>query len=98
MLKLRDLGVEVRIVNTAVAAEAGSRPLLTPRQTDVLRGIASGLSTKEIAHGLGISAKTVETHRLQIMKRLEIRTIPGLVRYALQHDVLPPSWLLECSS
>ena len=63
-----------------------SSPLdqLTPRQREILQGIAEGRSTKEIAHDLGISAKTVETHRAQLMERLEIRDVAGLVRYAIR--------------
>jgi len=57
---------------------------LTPRQREILQGIAEGRSTKEIAHDLGISAKTVETHRAQLMERLEIREVAGLVRYAIR--------------
>ena len=57
---------------------------LTPRQREVLRLIAEGLSTKEIAFKLGLSVKTVETHRTQIMNRLQIRDVAGLVRYAIR--------------
>jgi DNA-binding NarL/FixJ family response regulator len=58
--------------------------LLTPRQREVLQLIAEGLSTKEIADRLGVSVKTVETHRSQLMERLEIRDVAGLVRYAIR--------------
>ena len=57
---------------------------LTPRQREVLQMIAEGTGTKEIAHLLGVSVKTVETHRAQLMERLGIRDIAGLVRYALR--------------
>jgi DNA-binding NarL/FixJ family response regulator len=57
---------------------------LTPRQREVLRKIAEGQSTKEIARTLGISAKTVESHRAQLMERLGIHDIAGLVRYAIK--------------
>ena len=57
---------------------------LTPRQHGVLRMIAEGLSTKQIAEVLGISAKTVETHRALLMDRLDIHDVPGLVRYAIK--------------
>jgi len=56
---------------------------LTSRQREVLQLIAEGRSTKEIAYQLQISAKTVETHRAQVMERLNIDTIAGLVRYAI---------------
>lgn len=57
---------------------------LTPRQREILQLIAEGRSTKEIAHLLSLSVKTVETHRSQLMERLDIHDIAGLVRYALR--------------
>ena len=57
---------------------------LTPRQQEVLRMVAEGLSTRKIAGELNISVKTVETHRAQLMDRLNIHDVPGLVRYALK--------------
>lgn len=63
---------------------------LTPRQRDVLKRIAEGRSTKEIAFELNLSVKTVETHRAQIMDRLGIRDIAGLVRYAMRAGLVPP--------
>jgi DNA-binding NarL/FixJ family response regulator len=59
-------------------------PQLTARQYEVLKMIAEGVATKKIARRLGISVKTVETHRSQIMQRLNIYDIAGLVRYALR--------------
>jgi DNA-binding NarL/FixJ family response regulator len=58
--------------------------LLTSRQRQILQLIAEGKSTKQIAHLLNLSVKTVETHRAQLMERLEIRDVPGLVRYAVR--------------
>jgi len=63
---------------------------LTPRQREVLRLIAEGLSTKEIAFKLGLSVKTVETHRAQLMERLEIRDVAGLVRFAIRSGLVDP--------
>ena len=57
---------------------------LTPRQTQVLQLIVKGKTTKQIALELNISVKTVETHRMQLMDRLEIHDIPGLVRFAIK--------------
>lgn len=64
----------------------GSAPLaeLTPRQREVLTLVAEGLSTKDIARALNISGKTVETHRAQLMERLNIHDIASLVRYAIR--------------
>jgi len=56
---------------------------LSPRQREVLRLIAEGKTTKQIAHLLEISVKTVETHRAQLMERLKIHDVAGLVRYAI---------------
>jgi DNA-binding NarL/FixJ family response regulator len=56
---------------------------LSPRQREVLRMIAEGRTTKQIAQLLEISVKTVETHRSQLMERLDIHDVAGLVRYAI---------------
>ena len=58
--------------------------LLTPRQREILQLIAEGLTTKAIADRLHVSVKTVETHRSQLMERLDIHDVPGLVRYAIR--------------
>lgn len=57
---------------------------LTPRQLEVLTLIAEGHSTKDIARALNISVKTVETHRAQLMDRLNIHDVASLVRYAIR--------------
>jgi DNA-binding NarL/FixJ family response regulator len=56
---------------------------LSPRQREVLRLIAEGRTTKQIAQQLEISVKTVETHRAQLMERLDIHDVASLVRYAI---------------
>jgi DNA-binding NarL/FixJ family response regulator len=61
---------------------------LTPRQREILQLIAEGQGTKEIAFKLGLSIKTVETHRAQIMDRLNIRDVPGLVRFAIRTGIV----------
>ena len=68
-------------------SDGRSQGLLSPRQSEILRLIATGQSTKTIARTLGISAKTVETHRTQLMARLEIYDIAGLVRYAIRQGL-----------
>jgi len=62
--------------------------LLTPRQREILQLVAEGGSTKEIAHRLGLSVKTIEAHRSQIMERLGIHDIPGLVRFAVRAGLI----------
>jgi DNA-binding NarL/FixJ family response regulator len=61
---------------------------LTSRQREILQLIAEGKNTKEIAADLDISIKTVESHRLQLMDRLNIHDIPGLVRYAIRSGLV----------
>lgn len=62
---------------------------LTPREREVLRLLAQGRRTKEIARELGISTKTVETHRSRIMLKLGIDNLAGLVRFALRTGIVP---------
>ena len=57
---------------------------LTFRQREILQLVAKGQNTKQIADMLGISVKTVEAHRLQLMRRLKIDNVPGLVRFAIR--------------
>jgi DNA-binding NarL/FixJ family response regulator len=64
--------------------------LLTPRQRETLQLVAEGRSTKEIAQILDLSVKTVETHRAQIMERLDIHDLAGLVRYAVRAGLVSP--------
>lgn len=68
----------------------GGQPLslLTGRQREILQLIAEGSSTKDIARKLGLSVKTVETHRAQLMERLGIRDVAGLVRFAIRHGLV----------
>lgn len=68
----------------------GLSPLeqLTSRQREILQMIAEGKNTKEIAGALEISVKTVEAHRLQLMARLDIHDVPGLVRYAIRNGLV----------
>ena len=63
---------------------------LTPRQKEVLQLIAEGHSTRQIAERLGVSIKTVEAHRANLMDRLEIRDVPGLVRLAIRTRLVSP--------
>ena len=63
---------------------------LTSRQTEVLQLIAEGLSSKQIARRLDLSVKTVETHRSQLMKQLDIHEVAGLVRFAIRVGLISP--------
>jgi DNA-binding NarL/FixJ family response regulator len=57
----------------------------TTRQCEILRLIAAGMTSREISRTLRISLKTVESHRLHLMRRLNIHDVAGLVRYAARH-------------
>lgn len=74
------------------AAGESSAPLeqLTSRQREVLQLIAEGHTTKEIAGKLNLSVKTAETHRTQLMQRLDIHDVAGLVRYAIRVGLIQP--------
>ena len=61
---------------------------LTPRQREVLQLIAEGHSTKDIAQRLNLSVKTIETHRTELMHRLGIHDVAGLVRYAIRTGIV----------
>lgn len=64
---------------------------LTPRERDVLAGVARGSTNKQIGAELGISRRTVETHRESLMRKLDIRTVAGLTRYAMETGLLTES-------
>jgi two-component system, NarL family, response regulator NreC len=64
------------------------RDRLTPREQEVLRLIALGHTSVEIAANLGLSPRTIETHRARIHRKLGLTTRAELVRYALRHDLL----------
>ncbi|MDN5484438.1 MAG: response regulator transcription factor, partial [Pseudomonas sp.] len=82
------------VINQAlIRSQAPSAPVahshsLTARQLEILRLIVRGKSTREIAHGLGLSIKTVEAHRSQIMKRLQIFDVAGLVLFAVREQII----------
>jgi DNA-binding NarL/FixJ family response regulator len=73
------------------AEQPGPLNGLTTRQREILQLIAEGRSTREIAEVLDISVKTVETHRLRLMERLDIHDVPGLVRFAIRAGLVSPA-------
>jgi DNA-binding NarL/FixJ family response regulator len=79
--------VSKRVVDDYVSRTGGhADPLaaLTPRQREILQLVAEGHTSKEIAQRLGVSHRTIETHRNQLMKRLDVHDLPGLVRFAVR--------------
>lgn len=83
-----DLAPEV--LATLAEPRTGAGRHLTPRQRDVVRLLAEGRTMKEIAAALGVSARTVETHKYQAQEALGLRTTADLIRYALQHGLTAP--------
>jgi DNA-binding NarL/FixJ family response regulator len=81
-------------LSAAVRGEHDQQPAgldqLTGREREVLLGIAQGRTNKEIATGLGISHRTVETYRESLMRKLQIRTVAELTRFALGAGILRP--------
>ncbi len=85
--------VSRHVVSGLMRGPGGERPessieALTARQREILQLVAEGKSTKEIAFALGVSVKTVETHRADLMLRLGIRDVAGLVVYAIRNGLI----------
>lgn len=74
----------------ALRACTSERPLLSGREQEVLRYIAEGLRTKEIAARLQLGVKSVETYRRRLMKKLACSSTAELVRYALREGIIQP--------
>ena len=64
------------------------RDRLTPREREIVQLLSEGKSSKEVAVTLGISVKTSETHRANIMRKLEIHSVSQLVRYAVRNQIV----------
>jgi DNA-binding NarL/FixJ family response regulator len=90
---LRRVSSETGAVNPFPAKQAAEeKPYeqLTPRQREILQLIAESKTTKEIAQTLQLSIKTIEGHRVQLMERLDIHDVAGLVRYAIRVGLIGP--------
>jgi DNA-binding NarL/FixJ family response regulator len=70
------------------AFNPSSRSRLTPREREILQLLAEGKSNKEVAGILGISVKTAETHRANIMLKLDFHSVTELVRYAVRNKII----------
>lgn len=73
---------------TSEPDEAGVR--LTPRQREIVQLIAEGKSSKEVAVALDLSVKTAETHRANIMRKLDCHSVSEVVRYAIRNKIIEP--------
>ncbi len=66
------------------------RRRLSPREREILQMLAEGMSSKEVAVKLGISVKSAETHRSNIMRKLDLHSVSDLVRYAIRNKIVEP--------
>jgi DNA-binding NarL/FixJ family response regulator len=89
ILKTNMRGLETSITN-ALAARRRLHAL-TDRQIQVLKMVAEGYRTRDIAKQLGLSIKTIESHRSEIMKRLRIHDVVSLVRFSIRVGLVPAS-------
>ena len=72
------------------AADSAVVPRLTPREREIIQLLAEGHRNKKIAQMLGISIKTVETHRTALMRKIGVKSIVELVRYAVRNYLTDP--------
>jgi len=72
----------------ALRAEAGAGSALSPRERQILQLLAEGRTNKEIARTLDLSVKTAETHRANIMRKMEFTSLADLVRYAIKNGMI----------
>ena len=77
------------VIAHAISART-SLAALSPRQLETLRMVAEGRSTREVAELLGLSAKTVESHRGALLRRLGLHDVSGLVRFAIRMGLVGP--------
>ncbi len=78
------------VVQAYVVMSNASLPKLSEKEREVLKLVAKGKTSKEIANVLGITWRTAESHRTHIMEKLGIHDIAGLVRYAIRHGLVQP--------
>lgn len=83
-------GISPTVVEAFLKGEVSVGNLLSPREREVLQLVAEGKRSKEVADVLGISVKTAETHRANVMDKLSIHETAGLVRYAIKIGLISP--------
>lgn len=74
-------------LSPSIGKDVKQTPDLTMREREVLQLISEGCATKQVAERLNISSKTVETHRKNIMEKLDLHTVAELTRYAIRHGI-----------
>lgn len=88
-LSERAIAAYIQFIQSAKAGEVSAIEMLTPREREVLRLIAQGLTSTEIARMFTLSSRTVETHRAHMMRKLGLHTQVDLARFALENGLLP---------
>jgi DNA-binding CsgD family transcriptional regulator len=78
----------LRRTDTKAHAETPTRSRLTPREREIVQLLAEGKSSKEVAVVLGLSVKTAETHRSNIMRKLDLHSVSDLVLYAVRNNII----------
>jgi two-component system, NarL family, response regulator NreC len=88
------ISVSPRVTNAVVQAYLARATLpsdpLTSREREIVQRIAEGQTTKEIATHLGLSVKTVESHRINLRRKLDMHEAATLVRYAIRRGLITP--------
>ena len=80
--------VEACVRGAGLEAASPPAPALTPREREVLQLLAEGFSAKQIAARMQVSVKTVETHRMHIMDKLDVHSVAGLTRYSIREGII----------
>ena len=80
-------GITGVVVDELVGPRLAKEPLLSTRETEVLRLLAAGKNTADMARELGVSVKTIETHRRQIMHKLGLHSVAELTKYAVREGL-----------
>jgi DNA-binding NarL/FixJ family response regulator len=84
------------VVEAYLSKKSGGEPdhhsqvILTAREREVVQLLAEGKSNKEVADRLGISARTAEGHRAEVMRKLKLESLAQLIRYAIRHSIVEP--------
>src|SRR5258708_3858222 len=86
--KVAAMVLEGYLKGTPSGARGAGRDRLTPREREVVQLLAEGRSSKEVAVALGLSVKTAETHRANIMRKLQLHSISDLVLYAVRNHIV----------
>ena len=81
------VGITGVVVDELVGPRLAKEPLLSTRETEVLRLLAAGKSTADMARELGVSVKTIETHRRKIMHKLGLHSVAELTKYAVREGL-----------